>query len=678
VLKRNLKFLFFVLLVFLITGQLNAQSGAMNRLQGMGSRFGGGSGGAGDSLLKRVDDSITITFRYLDSSRSQKFDTVITDFTRFFPVPWQFKTLGNLGNAAESMIYSPKMQSGWDHGFHSFDIYNFKPTDIRFYNSTNPYSELGYLLGSQQEQMIHLLHTRNITPNWSVSFQYRLTSAPGFFQNQATNHNNYRLGSWYQSRNKRYQNFVVVVGNKLQSGENGGIRTDGNYLDSVGYTQRLTIPTKLGGDNIGNSNPFNPVLNVASRFTNATYMMRQQYDIGQKDSIVTDTSVIPLFYPRLRLEHTITYNTYKYRYEDKLIDSTDKAYYENYYKYPDLIRDTSRIFLRDFWKEMINDFSIYSFPDAKNSQQFIKVGASLQNLSGDFDTGLVKEKYYNFFIHGEYRNKTRNQKWDLEGNGNFYLRGLNAGDYSAYVSLKRFVSRKIGYFAVGFQNVNRTPSFNFDPISSFYLPYVQTQSFNKENTTNIFASLEEPRSKLKLTGSYYLVSNYTYYKSYYEPAQASTLFNVLAITAQKQIKIAGKWNLRTWIVLQQRAGNGPVNLPLILTRNQVGYDGNLGFKNLSTSFGLEFRYFTPYKSNGYSPMMGQFTYQDTNTVAMRMPEITAYLHFRIRSFMAYLHVENLNSFSLSTGGFHNNNILIPDYPTPGLQIRLGIHWSFIN
>jgi hypothetical protein len=673
VLKRTLKFLFFAWLILVATVQLNAQSGAMNRLQGMGNRFGGGTGG-GDSLLKRVDDSININFRYLDSTRAQRFDTVTTDFTRFFPVPWQYKTLGNLGNAAESLIFAPNMQSGWDHGFHSFDIYNLKAPDIRFYNTTSAYSELGYLLGSQQEQMIHLLHTRNFTPNWNASFQFRLMNAPGFFQNQATNHNNYRLGSWYQSRNKRYQNFLVIVGNKLQSGENGGIKTDGNYLDSTGYSQRLTIPTKLGGDNPGGSNPFNQVLDVASRFTTATYMMRQQYDFGQKDSIVTDTTVVNLFYPRLRLEHTVSYNTYKYRFEDHVPDS---AYYTDYYKVPGMPGDTL-IYLRDFWKELINDFSIYSFPDARNSQQFIKVGATLQNLSGNFDSGHVKETYSNIFIHGEYRNKTRNRKWDIEGYGKFYLRGLNAGDYSAYVSLQRFISRKIGYLQVGFQNVNRTPSFNFDPTSSFYLPYVIPQSFNKENTTNIFASLEEPASKLKLTGNYYLISNYTYYKSYYVPDQASSLFNVLAITAQKQFRIAGKWNLRTWIVLQQKAGNGPINLPLIVTRNQIGYDGNLGFKNLNTSFGVEVRYFTPYKSNGYSPMLGQFTYQDTTTISMKLPEITAYLHFRIRSFMAYLRAENLNSFSFSAGGFLNNNVLIPDYPSPGLQIRLGIQWSFIN
>jgi len=675
-LKRHLVLLFLLALAVVLPRRIVAQSGAVNRLQGMGSRFGGGGGGGGDSLLKRVDDSITISFRYLDSSRSQRFDTLLTDFNRFYPVPWYYKTLGNLGTAAESMIFSPNMQSGWDHGFHSFDIYNLKPTDIRFYNTTNPYSELGYILGSRLEQMIHLLHTQNIRPNWNLSFQYRLINSPGFFQNQATNHNNYRFGSWYQSTNKRYQNFVVVVGNKLQAGENGGIRTDGNYLDSNGFTQRLTIPTKLGGDNTASSNFFNPVLNVASRFTSATYTMRQQYDFGQKDSVVTDTSVVPLFYPRLRLEHTISYNTYKYRFEDNRIDT---GYYKQYYNIRGLRSDTDRILVRDTWSELINDFSIYSFPDAKNSQQFVKAGASLQNLTGTFDLGTVKKKYYNFFLHGEYRNKTRNQKWDLEAFGKFYVRGLNAGDYNVYASLRRFIARRIGYLQVGFQNVNRTPSFNFDETSSFTIATAgPVPSFNKENTTNIFASIEEPLSRLKLTGSYYLVTNYTYYRSFYQPEQSSALFNVLAITAQKQFKIAGKWNLRTWIVVQQKAGNGPVNLPLLLTRNQIGYDGNLGFKNLNTSFGLEFRYFTPYKANGYSPMLGQFTYQDTNTVQMRLPEITAYLHFRIRSFTAYLHAENLNSFSLSAGGFQNNNVLIPDYPSPGLQIRLGILWSFIN
>lgn len=402
-------------------------------------------------------------------------------------------------------------------------------------------------------------------------------------------------------------------------------------------------------------------------------MMRQQYDLGQKDSIVTDSTVVPLFYPRLRLEHTIRYNTYNYRFEDRYADST---YYLNSYsiKY-DTIRDT--FMLRDTWKELINDFSIYQFPDAKNPLQYFKAGAALQNLTGTFDTGLVTKKYYNFFLHGEYRNKTRNQKWDIEAFGNFYVNGLNAGDYNAVVRLRRLISPRIGYLGVGFENINRSPSFVFDEYSSYYL-HPQPTDLNKENTIHLSGSLEQPSRKFKLTGSYLLISNYAYFKNYYEVDQVASIFNVIRVTAEKEFRIGRNWNWRTQVVVQQRAGDAPVNVPLILTRNQIGYDGNLGFKNLRISMGFEFRYFTPFYAPGYSPLTGQFYLQQQVKTDLKLPELNAYLHFRIRSFTAYLRAENINTLNISEGGFTRNNTIIPGYPYPGLQIRLGIFWSFVN
>lgn len=662
---------YFLLIGFLlISGLIRAQNDAFRRLQGAGRLGSGMSGGQGDSLKHRtgLEDSITIRFRFLDSTALQGFDSSVTDFTRRLPIPWHHVHLGNFGTASQSLLFSPVFQPGWDHGFHAFDNYNFTAPQSRFFTTTRPYSEIAYLLGSQSEQMIQLLHTQNIRPNWNASVQYRLINAPGFFQNQNTNHNNYRLSSWYQSRNKRYQNFVIVVGNKLQSGENGGIKDNGNYLDSFGFENRSNIPTQIGQFRLGGGDFFRSNISTGTKYTNATYLLRQQYDIGQKDSIVTDSLVIPLFYPRLRLEHTIQYSTHHYRFIGEGIDSN---YYEQKYN----IKDTTGALLRrDFWKQMVNQFSIYQFPDAKNPQQFIKVGAALENLNAEFDTGQVTSKGYNFFLSGEYRNRTRNKKWDIEASGRFYVNGWNAGDYNAYISLRRLISNKVGFLQVGFQNVNRNPSYIFDPASSFYLG--TPVDLNKENSINIFGSLEQPRRRLKLRGSYYLVSNYTYYKNLFQPDQASAIFNVLQVSAEKQIRLYKNWNWKTWIVLQQKAGDAPVNLPLLFTRNQIGYDGSLGFKNLLISMGLESRYYTPFKSNGYSPVIGQFFVQDSITTRLKIPEVAAYVHFRIKSFTAYVRAENLNSFG--GGGFNNNNVIIPGYPYPGLQIRLGIFWSFVN
>jgi hypothetical protein len=645
----------------------------------MGNRFGnvgGGKSGGGDSLQHRtgLEDSITIFFRYLDSSRLQVFDSSLSDFTRRYPIPWYHVHLGNLGNASRSLLFGPLMQSGWDNGFHVYDPYNFTAGETRFYNSTRPYSELSYLLGSKQEQMIRLLHTQNVGPRFNFSVEYRLINSPGFFQNQNTNHNNYRVSSWYQSKNKRYQNFFILVGTKLQSGENGGIKTDKNYLkDTTGaYDERFLIPTQLGPDSRSNGGFFSSTITTGTRYTNATYLLRQQYDLGQKDSIVTDSSVIPLFYPRLRLEHTISYSTYNYRFSDNSADST---YYRDKYNIT-FNAPSGTYFIQDQWKQLVNDFSLYQFPDAKNAQQFIKVGASLENLTGSFDSGTVTARYHNFFVHGEYRNKTRNQKWDIDASGKFYVNGFNAGDYNAYISLKRLISKQVGYLQVGFQNVNRTPSFVFDNASSFYL--ASPNSFKKENSTVIFGSLQQPNRRLKLSGSYYLITNYTYFSNFYVPSQSPVLFNILQVALEKQIRLYRNWNWKTWIVMQQRVGDGPVNLPLLTTRNQLGYDGNLGFRNLNVSFGLESRYFTPYKAPVYSPVIGQYAYQDTAQIRLHFPEINAYLHFRIKSFTAYIRAENLNSLNFNGFNFTNNAIPTLNYPYPGLQIRVGIFWSFVN
>ncbi len=665
------------------------------------SRFGGGGGGSAkgaDTLAHRHTDTITIHYRYLDSSRLNNMDSDILDFGRKIPRPSSWINLGNIGTPARDLVFSPRMQSGWDPGLHSYDLYTFKVDETKFYNTTKPYTELGYLLASKAEQVIDVFHAHNIGPYFNFAFEYRLINAPGTFQNQNTNHNNYRLSSWYQAHNKRYQNFFVLVDSKLEASENGGLQNP-TALESPSYNNQQTIPVKLGNNLLAASgNPFAPVITTGSKYSTMTLMFRQQYDLGQKDSIVTDTSVIPLFYPRVRLEHTLTYSTYNYRFIVYTVPGTyslNSTYYQNYgldyIGVPQvgtgLVPDS--FYRQDKWRVISNDFSIYQFPDAKNPQQFVKLGATVELIKGNFDTASLFDaslifpkaaiSTYNVFGHAEYRNKTRNQKWDIEAYGKLYFNGLNAGDYNAYISLKRLISRQVGYFQGGFENVNRTPSFIFDKRSAFNydtLPH----NFGKENTTHIFASLDQPQHMMSVTGSYYLLSNYSLISNYYKESQASALFNILQITLKKQFTLYRHWKWRTQTTFQQVAGSSPVHVPLLVSFNQVGYDGNFGFQNLLLSFGTEIRYISAYKADGYSPLMGQFFSQGDSTIRQHVPDVAFYLHLRVRSFTAYVRLEGLNALAFSPKGFgfYNNNFVAPGYPSPGMVIRFGFIWGFIN
>ncbi|MGE5106418.1 MAG: putative porin, partial [Sphingobacteriales bacterium] len=436
--------------------QLQAQPppsyGGKGRLGNLAGRFGGLSGGAGatggnlDSLQHRdpFEDSITIRFRYLDDTRSFTFDSSINDFYNRFSIPYNYVFLGNHGNAARPIIFTPNYKPGWDAGFHAFDTYMYKPEEARFFTATRPYSLLNYMLGSKSEQMITVQHTQNIKPNWNFSIQYRLINAPGFFSKQNSNHNNYQFTSWYNSKNRRYTAYFLIISNKLSSSENGGIVNDSFLKEEAYRRDRVTIPTNIGGETSLARNFFSTAVTTGNKYNQFTFLYRHQYDLGRKDSIVTDSASILLFFPRLRFEHTLRYSSYKYRFVDAKADS---SYYAANYgitgKPQQFIIDTT-----DKWKEITNDFSIIQFPEMKNLQQFVKFGASLQNLSADF--GTITKRYYNIFVHGEYRNKSRNKKWDIELNGEFYVNGLNSGDYSANAFLRRLIGKKLGYLELGF------------------------------------------------------------------------------------------------------------------------------------------------------------------------------------------------------------------------------------
>jgi len=644
-----------------------------NRIKQVGGSMRSGSGST-DSLQRRnkMEDSITISFRYLDSTRSYKLDSTVTDFTRRFPLPATYINLGNTGNAARSLLFSPNFNAGFDPGFHAFDVYKWKMSDVRFFNTTRPYSELNYMLGSRVEQMISLLHTQNIKPNWNFLFQYRLINSPGFFQNQKTNHNNYLLSSKYQSKNLRYHNYFVLLGNKLQSAENGGIIDTSDILNDPIYKERFNINTRIGGVSQFSSNFFSNKINTGNKYSEFTLLLRQQYDFGKKDSIVTDSTVLPLFFPRVRFEHTLQLDQNKYIYQDNVADSVYyKTNYDTSLRYP---KDT--LLFRERWQVLTNDFSIYQFPDAKNLQQFIKLGVLLQNISGELASG--KENFLNTAGHAEYRNKTRNQQWDIEANGKLYFTGFNAGDYQAHISLQRMLGKKLGYLQLGFENISRTPSFIFDSRSSFYL-LKTVKDFKKENSTHLFASYFLPSFKLRLTGHYYLATNYTYFTNYYEAQQESVLFNVFRLGLEKTIKFGKRWNWHTDIYFQQVVGDAPVNVPAIYTRNRIAYEGNLGFKNLDIAMGVELRYRAAYKADNYSPALGQFFYQDSITIRNPLPDISGYVHFRIRPFTAFIRFENLNTGQNLEGfSFTRNNLVAPDYAMPGLQFRIGIFWKFVN
>ena len=197
----------------------------------------------------------------------------------------------------------------------------------------------------------------------------------------------------------------------------------------------------------------------------------------------------------------------------------------------------------------------------------------------------------------------------------------------------------------------------------------------KENITVLTAIANNPRFTLMARNI--SIANFAYFKNFYQTDQFNGLVNITQVTASTHAKILGHLNLYSDFIVQQTAGNNPVRVPLFYTRQRLAFEGTF-FKNLNLSTGIDVNYNTPYKPYNYSPVMGQFFPQDSITVS-NLPQINGFFNFRIKSFFGFIKVENLNTLNPQEHyEFTNNNFAAPLYPTPGLIIRFGVKWGFVN
>ena len=481
----------------LFFGQLSAQNMRFN------SFGGGGGGGATDSLQKRdkAEDSIAIYYRLYNSLAIRNMDTSVNDFFSKFIIPYSNYNLGNLGNASKSYLFNPLQRGGWDAGFRSYEVYNYTLEQTPFYQTTKPYTELGYLLGGKGEQLIELLHTQNKTKQFNYSFAYRFSNAPGNLKNQHANLNNMRITANYQSKRKRYASYWVMLMNKSASSENGGL-VNSNLIDSLSLNNPYELETRLGISGVSFRNPFNTSIATGTTYKEQNFVWKQTYDVGQKDSVVKDTVTTYLFYPRLRFQNEIKYQSNQFAFADA---NPLALNYDQYFNYKLPVGQT--MLFQDQWKRFTNEFSLVSFPEKTNPNQFLQVGLGYQQLN--FKDTILNWSNHDIYGLGVYKNKTKNLRWDIQASGKLFLNGYHAGDYEALFSLTSVFNKKGDQVALWLQNSNRTPSFNRLGITAF--PISKLSTIDKENIIELGAMWDQKSRGLTASFQYKLIQNFQYF-----------------------------------------------------------------------------------------------------------------------------------------------------------------------
>ena len=613
-------------------------------------------------------DSITISYVYLDSTRKWKLDSSIDDFDKYYSVTSHYAVLGNNGAAARSLVFKPNTLAGFDFGFHAFDIYQYNFEQTKLYNTTKPFTSVSYQLASGKEQMVKVNHTQNLKPDFNIGVDYKLITAPGFFVSQNANHKSYRFFGDYSGKKKRYHATLIYLGNNIRSAENGGVQNADDLLDP-NRTDRFTVPVNLGGNGAYNNNPFVTTVLTGNTYRNSGLLLRQSFDFGRSESVaINDSDVVYKYYPRLRVQYTIKSLQNSFLYKDL---NPDSAVYSKWYNI-NLISEGDTINFFEKWRGTTHDLSILQYPNPENLSRFFLAGVAYQTMVGEVSTGSLLLD--NLSVKAEFRNLSKNKKWEMLFASHYFLKGYNNGDYDVSANLSRTFSSYKSSLNLFFNHAVKSPAFLFDGRSAFNPE--QTTISKKENLLWFGGTLRNPF--IDLTVSNYLATNIPYFSGYFNRQQFQKTIALVQVNVSKNIQLAKKWMLRTECVLQKTDEQSPVKVPLLFLRNRLAYEGHF-FKNLDVSTGVEARYYSPYKAYGYSPLVGQFFVQDTVAIN-NLPDVSLFAHFRIRGFSGFLRAENLNTAYFNNGSFGwlNNNFAAPLYPTQGFMIRFGIQWWFVN
>jgi len=477
-----------------------------------------------------------------------------------------------------------------------------------------------------------------------------------------------RITAHFQSKRKRYESYFVMLANKAASSENGGL-VKASLLDSLSLNNPYELETRLGVSGASFRNPFNTTIATGSTYKNNTYLWRQTYDLGQKDSIVKDTVVIHLFYPRLRFQNEVKLESSEFTFEDR---SPNENSYLQYFNY--VYNSNTNLKFVDNWNLVTNDFSLISYPQKNNANQFLQVGSGYAHLATTL-SNLQTWSDYDLYGFGTYKNKTKNQLWDLLASGKLYLNGYHAGDYDAQFYLSRILNSKGTYLKIAFQNSNRTPSANYLGLTQF--PMNALQGIQKENTVDMNGEAGNAAKGFRISFNYQLINNYNYFSSGFQPAVYAKPISYISTLLANKIKLSQHWNWYNETTVQVVDQSAPIHIPLVLSRQRISFEGNF-YKNLNLSTGLEMIYHTDFKADDYMPMTGQFFVQN-NYMLHNRPTANAFLHFMIKRFKGYIRLENLNTLIPTSSSLGNTyNFTAKNYPGTGTWFRVGIWWNFIN
>ena len=529
--------------------------------------------------------------------------------------------------------------------------------DINYYRVPTPASELFYRSVTGKGQNLDALITINTSEQFNVFIGYRGMRSQGKYVNQLTSNGNFRIGSSYFTKNKRYHIKNHITVQDIYNDENGGLFDTRQFdfsEDPYNNRQQITAQTD----------------DSKTTFKGVRAYLDHSFQFNKSEQ------------NKALLRHQFTYEYFSNRFQQgdynpfNLTNPSD-AYFGTAF--------STGIDDKVYYKRLENEFDL-AFDSSKMG--LFSVTAGFYNLNYE----------YNSIIFDDAQQRIPNfLKDDIITLGGSYF--LNKEKYTANIAFKQSVVGRAltdlkinavfnlneNYGLQGsFRLESKIPDYTYQLFQSDYTHFNWHNDFSNEKYSTLNAVLKTPW--IQVSGTYQLITDKLYFSNdtnetdangrplqlLVSPKQYNKIINYFSIKAAKEFRYR-KWSLDNTIMFQQVAQEDAVlNVPQIVTRNTLYYSDYVFNKALYLQTGVVFNYFTKYYANEYHPVIGDFIVQDQIKIG-NFPMFDFFLNAKVKTAQFYINIEHFNS-SLTGYRYYNT----PTYPYRDLTFRIGVKWNFFN
>ena len=522
-----------------------------------------------------------------------------------------------------------------------YDAYTPTYRDVRFSNTTTPYSNISYKRGFKtyhEEHDLHFDFTGNLNRRTNLGTVLNYLDDAGHYKSQAGKSFNGSVNGSYDGQH--YSLYGAFVFNQLSNFENGGLLNPSDLQNKNMTTDDM--PVNMAG---------------MSGYRHLSGYLNHHYSLT---TLTADSTEVPV----LTFRHVFETSDGTKRYVEH---DTTQTFYANRYHNDTIASDTAAALT-------INNTLAVTFEEAFNRHLRFGITAWARDEAQRHTNTAPREKWSNnVFVGGAIHKKTG--KWiHYQADGEVCVLGRKLGEFA--------VNGKVGLgFKLGQDSLtvdanafvrNETPDYFLQHYHSHH--YQWDNDFRKLYRYRISGEAAYPTQWFvpRLNVSYETVQNLIYFEGLEGPKQAEHAISILA--ADITANITTPWvNLDNRIVWQY-SSSALVPLPAITLYHNLYYHGSWFRRAMDAQIGVDLSYCTAYYAPYLNAALGQFAVQN-EMQAGNYPRMNVYASFYVK----LIHLRFFAQYQHFNASFMNRKYYsMPYYPTNPDVFRAGLAFHFYN